>query len=157
MKLSISLLGLLLTASTSLALQCFSCSSNAGDRYCHEDSFNPKITYTVTCPSTADVCVRAIQISNGNGDEKTSNAGAVFRSCGSTNQTDPMEELILGYYPPKNRCIVYKVGHESALFNNSVFEICATTRDMGNGSGDMKFDQLQRIQPPPPPSTSFIE
>lgn len=91
------------------ALRCFSCSSNAGDRYCHEDSFNPKITYTVDCPATADVCVRAIQIANGNPDEKTSNAGAVFRSCGSTNQTDPMEELILGYYPPKNKCIVYKV------------------------------------------------
>lgn len=120
-------------------LRCYSCGTNSGDRYCHEDTFNSNITYTVDCPANADVCVRAIQISNGNMDEKTANAGAVFRACGSTNSSDPVEELILGYYPQKNKCIVHRVGTESSLFNNSVFEICSTTRDLGNGKGDMKF------------------
>jgi hypothetical protein len=116
-------------------LKCYSCSTSAGDRFCTEDHFDSEHLTVVECPSTADVCVRAIQLNNGNSDSKISSAGSVFRACGTSTASTSREILSLGYYPIKNSCVVRRIGAESANFNNSVFQICSCEGDISNGSG----------------------
>ena len=120
------------------SLKCYSCSTRAGDRYCTEDYFDSEHLTVVTCPDSADVCIRAIQINNGNQDQHTSNAGSVFRACGTSETARDRELLSIGYYPIKNSCIVKKVGNDVVSFNNSVFQICACEGDLSNGRGEMQ-------------------
>ena len=118
-------------------------------RYCTEDNFDKNFVSVVECPSTADVCIRAIQINNGgeNGDEENTNnsnmAGSVFRACGTSEKARAREILSLGFYPVKDSCIVRKIGGQSVDFNNSVFQICACASELSNGRGEMKCEKAQ--------------
>lgn len=123
----------LIYSSQVFGLKCYSCSSNSGDRFCHEDSFDASKVKQIDCPPGADVCIRAIQ------KEEDNKAGAIFRACGSSERTKNKEILMLGYYPPYNKCVIQKIGPESPLFNSSIFEICATTTELGNGKGEFMF------------------
>jgi hypothetical protein len=117
------------------SLICYSCSTEAGDANCSEDGFNANLTATVECPPNADVCVRAIQMSNAN--PNANNVGTVvFRSCGSSSQSKAPEMTNLGYAPNYNMCLVHKIS--SSFFAGSTFEICSCSRDLGNSKGEIK-------------------
>ena len=113
------------------ALKCYSCSTEAGDSFCSEDNFSKKLP-TVACPIEADVCVRAIQLT----DAHANPGSTVFRSCGSSVKSSRPEITNLGFSPLYNECIVYKVV-EKNVYQNSTFQICSCSFDLGNASGEM--------------------
>lgn len=136
-------------------LTCFSCSTEAGDSFCTEDSFNNKLP-SVVCPVESDVCVRAIQLNgdqvdNGNSKSPTSSSlsssslrapraavgSTVFRSCGSSVRSRKPEITNLGFSPLYNECIVYKVVEKNNIYQNSTFQICSCSFDLGNSNGEM--------------------
>jgi hypothetical protein len=113
------------------ALVCYSCSTEAGDSFCSEDNFNKKLP-TVECPIESDVCVRALQLT----DAHAKSGSTVFRSCGSSVNAAKPEITNLGFPPLYNECIVYKVV-EKNIYQNSTFQICSCSFDLGNASGEM--------------------
>ena len=126
------------------SLVCYSCSTEAGDSFCSEDSFNNKLS-RVLCPIESDVCVRAIQLNAGN--DKVTSLGSrvpraavgstVFRSCGSSVSSGKPEITNLGFSPLYNECIVYKVVEKNNIYQNSTFQICSCSFDLGNSNGEM--------------------
>ncbi|RNA27129.1 hypothetical protein BpHYR1_027781 [Brachionus plicatilis] len=134
--------GLVLTLNfiaQSKSLDCYSCSSTAGDRNCHEDSFNASTVKVITCPEGADVCVRAIEVYDKNGKP----GGAIFRSCGSSIKASKGERLSLDLYPPYNDCTQPSpIPVESILFSGSYFKVCGVAKDLGNGKGEYDFSKL---------------
>lgn len=134
-NLSYFIISLILTAqiyNTVDGLSCYSCSTEAGDSFCTEDGFNKKLTQ-VKCADHSDVCVRAIQISDSN-----SNPGrAIFRSCGASLKSTKPEVTNLGFSPLYNECILYKI-LENNVYQNSTFEICSCSNDLGNANGEIK-------------------
>lgn len=114
------------------SLTCYSCSTEAGDSFCSEDNFNSKLS-TVECPIEADVCVRAIQLT----DTHSKSGSTVFRSCGSSIKSSKPEVTNLGFSPLFNECIVYKVVEQN-IYQNSTFQICSCSFDLGNSNGEMK-------------------
>ena len=115
------------------SLTCYSCSTEAGDSFCSEDNFNKRLS-TVECPIESDVCVRAIQLTDAH---SKSQGSTVFRSCGSSIQSAKPEVTNLGFSPLYNECIVYKVDEQN-IYQNSTFQICSCSYDLGNASGEMK-------------------
>lgn len=121
------------------SLECYSCSSTAGDRNCHEDSFNATTVKVITCPEGADVCVRAIEVFDKSGKP----GGAIFRACGSSIKATKGERLSLDIYPPFNDCTQPSpIPIESKLFSGSFFKICGVAKDLGNGKGEYDFSKL---------------
>ena len=115
------------------SLKCYSCSTEAGDSFCSEDNFNTKLS-TVECPIESDVCVRALQLKT---DARGKSSGStVFRSCGSSVNSAKPEITNLGFSPLYNECIVYKVV-EKNIYQNSTFQICSCSFDLGNANGEM--------------------
>ncbi|CAF0810237.1 unnamed protein product [Brachionus calyciflorus] len=133
-------IGLACAANLVNCLKCYSCSTTAGDRNCHEDSFNASTINVITCPDSADVCVRAMEVY----DHKGKPGGAIFRSCGSSSKAAKGELLLLDLYPPYNECTAPKsVPSQSKTFNGSYFIVCGVAQDLGNGKGEYDFSKLK--------------
>lgn len=128
--------------SQTASLKCYSCSTLVGDRYCTEDNFDPEHVSVLDCPADSDICLRAIQLSDGSREGRAAmllpTAGSMFRACGTSELAQRRELTSLGVYPIKNSCVVKRIGDNVPYFNNSVFQICSCSGDLSNGRGEMK-------------------